>query len=730
MKILLLGSGGREYALARAMTKNASHELYCAPGNPGTAALGTNLSLNETDAQAVANWACENQVDLVVVGPEAPLVAGVADAVRAAGIPVFGPDQAAARLEGSKSFAKEIMAAAGVKTARSYTCVSVAEVTAALADFTPPYVVKNDGLAAGKGVVVTADYATAEQHALECISAPGGAVVIEDYLDGPEVSLFCVSDGKTVVPLQPAQDFKRIFDADQGPNTGGMGAYSPLPWLPAGFVDEVVTEIAQPMIDTMAQRGTPFVGLLYCGLACTSKGTQVIEFNARFGDPETQVILPLLDTPLTEVLYAAATGTLAELPPLQWSEKVGVGVVMAAPGYPGKVTTGTVVSGVDVADAREDVQVMIAGARGVYPAGLETSGGRVFTVCAQGEDLAAARELAYSAVADIHFEGAQYRTDIALKAANQEISVPESAGGCDCDKKSTKVRAWSHPVVEIPGWTHFSQGKVRDLYVNNEDDSLLLVVASDRISAYDFVLETPIPDKGKILTQLSAWWFAQLGIANHVVSLDVPPQVAGRAMICRRLNMYPVECVARGYLTGSGLQEYRQSRSICGVALPAGLTEASVLPEPIFTPAAKAEVGEHDENVSFERIVEMVGIEAAEALRSATLEIYSQAAAIAAERGIILADTKFEFGQVNGQLVLGDEVLTPDSSRFWPAEQWIEGQVTPSFDKQYVRDWLLSAEAGWDRVSPPPALPAEVVEATRGRYVEAFEKLTGRKFEA
>ncbi|WP_211205092.1 phosphoribosylaminoimidazolesuccinocarboxamide synthase [Gleimia coleocanis] len=284
--------------------------------------------------------------------------------------------------------------------------------------------------------------------------------------------------------------------------------------------------------------------------------------------------------------------------------------------------------------------------------------------------------------------------------------------------------------MEVPGWTHVSQGKVRDLYVNDEDDSLLLVVASDRISAYDYVLDTPIPDKGKILTQLSAWWFEQLGVENHVVSLDVPEVVAGRAMICRRLSMYPVECVARGYLTGSGLKEYRESQSVCGVSLPAGLTEASVLPEPIFTPAAKAEVGEHDENVSFERVVEMVGPEVAESLRAATLEVYSKAAAIAAERGIILADTKFEFGHIDGRLILGDEVLTPDSSRFWPADQWVEGQVTPSFDKQYVRDWLVSDGAGWDRQSTPPALPAEVVEATRARYVEAFEKLTGRVFQA
>jgi len=263
---------------------------------------------------------------------------------------------------------------------------------------------------------------------------------------------------------------------------------------------------------------------------------------------------------------------------------------------------------------------------------------------------------------------------------------------------------------------------------------VLLVVASDRISAYDHILATPIPDKGKVLTALSAWWFEQLAdvVPNHLVSLDVPTQVAGRAMICRRLEMYPVECVARGYLTGSGLVEYRQGRSVCGVALPEGLTEASRLPEPIFTPAAKAELGEHDENVTFERVVQMVGDGAATALRETTLSLYSRAAQIARDRGIILADTKFELGtDADGDLVLGDEVLTPDSSRFWPADAWEPGRVTPSFDKQYVRDWLTSPASGWDRDGDqePPALPDDVVERTRARYLEAYERLTGYPLE-
>ena len=291
----------------------------------------------------------------------------------------------------------------------------------------------------------------------------------------------------------------------------------------------------------------------------------------------------------------------------------------------------------------------------------------------------------------------------------------------------------------IPGWEHRSSGKVRDIYSPTAEgpwarQDVLLVVASDRISAYDHILSTSIPDKGRVLTALSAWWFEQLAdvVPGHLVSLDVPAQVSGRAMICRRLEMYPVECVARGYLTGSGLAEYRESRSVCGVPLPEGLTEASRLPAPIFTPAAKAELGEHDENVTFARVTQMVGEAAATALRETTLALYTRAARIAGERGIILADTKFELGtDTDGTLVLGDEVLTPDSSRFWPADAWEPGRVTPSFDKQYVRDWLTSPASGWDRGGDqePPALPDDVVERTRSRYLEAYERLTGRPLE-
>lgn len=288
--------------------------------------------------------------------------------------------------------------------------------------------------------------------------------------------------------------------------------------------------------------------------------------------------------------------------------------------------------------------------------------------------------------------------------------------------------------LTIPGWRHRYSGKVRDLYLPTDgDQDLILVVASDRISAYDHVLPTPIPDKGAVLTALSLWWFNQLAdlVPNHVVSTDVPEQVAGRAMICRNLTMYPVECVARGYLTGSGLAEYRAGGAVCGVELPGGLEDGSSLPEPIFTPATKAAVGEHDENVSFEEVAARIGPDDAARLREVTLAVYTRAASIAAERGVILADTKLEFGRdAAGTLVLGDEVLTPDSSRYWPADTWQPGRAQPSFDKQYVRDWLTSADSGWDRSSavPPPPLPDEVVRRTRDRYVEAYERITGQTF--
>ncbi|NAZ76360.1 phosphoribosylaminoimidazolesuccinocarboxamide synthase [Kineococcus sp. T13] len=287
---------------------------------------------------------------------------------------------------------------------------------------------------------------------------------------------------------------------------------------------------------------------------------------------------------------------------------------------------------------------------------------------------------------------------------------------------------------QLPGWRHVYSGKVRDLYrpADGTGEGTVLVVASDRISAYDHVLASEIPDKGKVLTALSLWWFEQLAdiVPHHVLSTDVPAAVAGRAMVCRELEMFPVECVARGYLTGSGLAEYRQTSTVCGIELPPGLVDGSRLAEPVFTPATKAALGEHDENVTFEHVAATVGAGAAAQLRELTLAVYRRAEGVARERGIVLADTKLEFGTADGRTVLGDEVLTPDSSRFWPAQSWEPGRPQPSFDKQFVRDWLTSPASGWDRGgdAEPPALPAEVVERTRARYVEAYERLTGTTF--
>ncbi|MEU6865232.1 phosphoribosylaminoimidazolesuccinocarboxamide synthase [Streptomyces sp. NPDC046876] len=289
--------------------------------------------------------------------------------------------------------------------------------------------------------------------------------------------------------------------------------------------------------------------------------------------------------------------------------------------------------------------------------------------------------------------------------------------------------------VQVPGLVHLHTGKVRDLY--RDGDGNLVMVASDRMSAFDWVLPTEIPDKGRVLTQLSLWWFDQLAdlVPNHVIGTELPEGApadwAGRTLVCKNLKMVPVECVARGYLTGSGLAEYEQTRTVCGLALPEGLVDGSELPAPIFTPAAKAEVGEHDENVSYEEVARTTGAETAALLRQTTLAVYGRARDIARERGIILADTKFEFGfDADGTLVAADEVLTPDSSRFWPADQWEPGRTQPSFDKQFVRNWLSSPESGWDRKSelPPPALPQEVVEQTSAKYIEAYERLTGQEW--
>ncbi|MEU2386076.1 phosphoribosylamine--glycine ligase [Streptomyces sp. NPDC012461] len=420
MKVLVIGSGAREHALCRSLSLDpAVTALHCAPGNAGIAEVAELHQVDALDGAAVSALAARLGADLVVVGPEAPLVAGVCDAVRAAGIPVFGPSREAAQLEGSKAFAKDVMAAAGVPTARSYVCVTPEEASAALDAFGAPYVVKDDGLAAGKGVVVTDDLALAAGHAGSC-----ERVVIEEYLDGPEVSLFAITDGETVVPLQPAQDFKRALDGDEGPNTGGMGAYSPLPWADPKLVDEVMETVLQPTVDELRRRGTPFSGLLYAGLAITSRGVRVIEFNARFGDPETQVVLARLKTPLSGVLMAAATGGLADLEPLRWSDEAAVTVVVASHNYPGTPRTGDPITGLDEVAAQDapDAYVLHAGTRSEGGA-VVSAGGRVLSVTATGKDLAEARDRAYRAVGRIRLDGSRHRTDIAAKAAQAVDAV-------------------------------------------------------------------------------------------------------------------------------------------------------------------------------------------------------------------------------------------------------------------------------------------------------------------
>lgn len=420
LTVLVVGNGGREHALALALSRDPSVvALHCAPGNPGTASIATNHPVDQLDGAAVAALASEVGANLVVIGPEAPLTAGVADAVRAAGIACFGPSAEAARIEGSKQFAKEIMVAAGVPTAASVYCTTVDEVAAAIDRFGPPYVVKQDGLAAGKGVIVTSDRDAALEHAAGALPA-----VVEEYLDGPEVSLFAITDGVTAVPLQPAQDFKRVGDGDAGPNTGGMGAYTPLPWAPEGLVEAIMRDVVQPTVDEMRRRGTPFAGLLYAGLALTSRGLRVVEFNARFGDPETQAVLAMLDSPLGEVLDAAANGRLAEVGELRWKPGSAVIVVMAAEGYPGTPVKGGAIAGPRLFASDDNVHVVHAGTALDADGGLVASGGRVLGVVAQAASLAEARADAYAAVDELDFATGFCRRDIALKAEKGEIPTP------------------------------------------------------------------------------------------------------------------------------------------------------------------------------------------------------------------------------------------------------------------------------------------------------------------
>ena len=410
VRILVIGSGAREHALLRALRRDpAVTDLHVAPGNAGTLALATPHQLDLGSATAITALATALAVELVVIGPEMPLVLGAADALIAAGIPVFGPTASAARIEGSKAFAKDVMAAAGVLTAASVSVRTADGIDAALDRCGAPYVVKDDGLAAGKGVVVTDDRAVAVGHALAVLDA-GHPVLVEEFLAGPEVSLFAVCDGRQSVPLLPAQDFKRLGDGDAGPNTGGMGAYAPLPWVPVDLVAEVQRAVLEPVLAEMARRGAPFSGLLYAGLVLTADGPKVIEFNCRFGDPETQVVLELLDSPLGELLAAAAAGDLASVPPPAWKPGAAVTVVIAAEGYPGSPVTGDVIEG--------------AGQEGILHAGTRldddgqvvSAGGRVLSATSIGPDLAAAREAAYQLVGQVRLRGAQFRTDIAAVA--------------------------------------------------------------------------------------------------------------------------------------------------------------------------------------------------------------------------------------------------------------------------------------------------------------------------
>jgi phosphoribosylamine--glycine ligase len=422
VRVLVIGSGAREHALLLALRRDPEvEELAVAPGNAGTAIIADQYDVDVGSGEAVTQLAQRIGADLVVVGPEVPLVLGVADAVRAAGIACFGPTKDAARIEGSKAFAKDVMTAASVRTATSEIVDNPAHLDAALDRFGPAageqaWVVKDDGLAAGKGVVVTADRDAARAHAASLLDS-GHPVLLESFLDGPEVSLFSIVDGETVVPLVPAQDFKRVGDNDTGPNTGGMGAYAPLPWLPAEVVKQIVDEVVKPVAVEMVRRGSPFSGLLYAGLAITSRGPAVVEFNCRFGDPETQSVLTLLDSPLGQLLRAAATGQLADQPPLQWRDGYAVTVVVAAENYPGRPRVGDVIVGSE-ADG-----VLHAGTARRDDGAIVSSGGRVLSVVGTGADLAAARDAAYALTNSIRLPGSHFRSDIGLAAAEGRVSV-------------------------------------------------------------------------------------------------------------------------------------------------------------------------------------------------------------------------------------------------------------------------------------------------------------------
>ncbi|WP_237801190.1 phosphoribosylamine--glycine ligase [Corynebacterium accolens] len=424
MRILVIGSGGREHALVKGLHADPqAAEIHVAPGSAAMAPLATlHPEYSQVDSpERMVQLAQEINAELVVIGPEVPLVAGVADALRAEGIAVFGPNKDAAQIEGSKAFAKEVMEAAGVKTARAQQLrpgASEADIEAALDNFGPQFVVKDDGLAGGKGVVVTGERAAARAH-VDAVLGAGNPVLLESFLDGPEVSLFCLVDGETVVPLLPAQDHKRAYDNDEGPNTGGMGAYTPLPWLGKGDVQRIVDEVCTPVAKEMVRRGTPYSGLLYAGLAWGEEGPAVVEFNCRFGDPETQAVLSLLKSPLAQALNATATGTLAELEPLQWEDGYAITVVMAAEGYPASPRKGDAITGEGLEDPERVLHAGTEFSNGAF----RSNGGRVLNVLGKGETLDAARENAYATAQGIEFAGGFVRGDIGKRAAAGEISI-------------------------------------------------------------------------------------------------------------------------------------------------------------------------------------------------------------------------------------------------------------------------------------------------------------------
>ncbi|MEU7138982.1 phosphoribosylamine--glycine ligase [Nocardia sp. NPDC046473] len=423
MRVLVIGSGAREHALVLALRRDpVVSAIVAAPGNAGIAQHATTRPVDPCSAEAVVALATESAADLVVIGPEVPLVLGVADAVRAAGFACFGPSAAAARIEGSKAFAKDVMAAAGVRTAHSEIVDTPADLDAALSRFGPTWVVKDDGLAAGKGVVVTTDRSAARDHGAELLEQ-GHPVLLESFLDGPEVSLFCLVDGETVMPLLPAQDHKRVGDGDTGPNTGGMGAYTPLPWLSDEAVTAIVDDVVKPVAAELVRRGSAFSGLLYAGLAMGVAGPAVVEFNCRFGDPETQAVLALLESPLAELLNATATGTLAQVDPPRWRDGAAITVVLAAENYPGRPRVGDVITGAGDGGADDSAAVLHAGTAQREDGALVSAGGRVLNVVGVGADLAEARAHAYARIASIKLPGSHYRTDIGLAAVEDRIAV-------------------------------------------------------------------------------------------------------------------------------------------------------------------------------------------------------------------------------------------------------------------------------------------------------------------